>query len=76
MDKRLIASIRKSIEKLDAKLAANEAESFDLKNRRDKFREMLDMISPPSIPSPAVEQHDTQPEPPKTEVPAFLKKQA
>jgi hypothetical protein len=75
MDKRLISSITKSIEKLDKKISANDAENFDLKNKREKFQEMLEMLSPASDPLP--QESDiapvTLPEPSNEAVPAFLK---
>ena len=77
MDKRLISSITTNIAKLEKKIAANDAENAVMKNKRDKFQEMLELLAPESTPEPVSgdAEQATLPEPSKAEVPAFLKKQ-
>lgn len=76
MDKRLINSINSQIGKLTAKIEKWQAEIIELENRRDKFQEMLALVTPqPDSPKPAEPtQQATEPEPSKSEVPAFLRK--
>lgn len=77
MDKRLIKSIKSNIEKLDEKIKANLFKAFDMKNRREKFQEMLALVEPKTDLLPAADDTAAaiSPEPSKAEVPAFLKGQ-
>lgn len=74
MDKRLIKSIKSNIEKLDAKIAANLAETSEMENRREKFQEMLELVEPKTGAADDAQSDDSQ-EISKAEVPAFLKGQ-
>lgn len=72
MSKRLIASIKSSIERIDKKISANEAEAADLINQKEKYLEMLDLIAPKSdLPSPAAPSEEAS----TAAVPNFLKGQ-
>lgn len=51
MSKRLTASIKSNIERLDKKIAASKAELLLMFQQRDKFLEMLHLIEPqPELP--------------------------
>lgn len=75
MDKRLIKSIKSNIEKLDEKIKTNLSEAFDMKNRREKFQEMLALVEPKTELPPAADDTAaaTSPEEvPQGKPPAFL----